>query len=244
MSFLELPLDSQIELLLNLSSKELSRYCRSSHEINQICQSDEFLFNLITRKYGLNPQELPGMTLREKYQYLINYLHEVATADITIKREYDYINPYGIMNQWLHGHFVDYSKSFDEILRNVIKTGNPRLVNLVLNELIQRIPPEELHRYDFNLISAFTEALKLGNSQIIQLLLPYYNSTKRPRQGDEVDYSQSLLSGMLVDAIKEGNLDIIKRMLMYTKVIPTHVLYAEQQPRPSPEIIDLLERSL
>lgn len=70
MSFLLLPLDSQVEILLNLSSKELSRYCRSSHEINQICQSDAFLFNLITRKYHLSPDEIPGRDLREKYRFV------------------------------------------------------------------------------------------------------------------------------------------------------------------------------
>lgn len=148
--------------------------------------------------YYIDWNKIPGGTPLERLKYFLNSLQEVADADISLEEG------------------VQYSEIFDSILQKAIKVGDPRLVQIILNELIKKIPQTELPNYDLNLVLAFFQALKLGNSQIIEILLPYYDSTKRIRSRSEYD-PQILLHHVLMEALREKDLKLVERIEQYTE---------------------------
>lgn len=148
--------------------------------------------------YYINWNRLPGETPLGRYKYFLNSLQEASQADISLEEG------------------VYYSESFDSILHKTIQVGDPRLVQMILNELLKKIPQEELSKYDFNLVLAFIQALKLGNTQIIEILLPYYESTKRIRGRTEY-HPQTLIYHVLMEAFREKDLKLVERIEQYTE---------------------------
>ena len=249
MSFLQLPLDAQIEFLLNLSPEETSRYCRSSLEVNRICRSNEFLNQLIVRKYGLNPNEVPGASLSEKYQfialfdwtkipgatrpeqlrYILRIIREAAESDISLRQTPGYTNRYGDGDTFQGG--ILYSEALTDIVLRAIRTGDPQLVYLVLTELVRRIPPQDLPLYNHAFLHAFAEALRLEDPRIIQMIHPYYDPSLA-----------NGLASILYSAISKGDLTMVQALLPFSTIDAWTIEYALTHNQP--EIAHLLRSFL
>ena len=66
----DLPDDVLIELLINLPPGKLNSLCGTTPALSRICNDEYFLRNLITRKYGVNVDMIPGQTIKEKYAFI------------------------------------------------------------------------------------------------------------------------------------------------------------------------------
>lgn len=164
MSFLDLPLDSQISLLMNLSPKDLSHYCQSSSEIYSICQSPEFANEYIIRKFRVVPERLPGRT----------FLGKLRGHELIVRAHFSNISS----PDWVH--------QVGELLDDTLELGDPEVLNRVLEAIKRsytgRIKHLESSGANLNdhrnkvkkfYQETFLKAREYGDPETIQSLLQY-----------------------------------------------------------------------
>jgi len=178
--FYELPLDVLVTMATKMTAKELVNLCATNVNIAKICQSNEFYRALISRKYNVIIANVPGNNLQEKYQFLeafnwdivpgesmndkLNFvletIHRSETEDISQPDE------------------DENSPNFEEIVMNAVLTGNSGIVALVLNNLIKRM--DQLGEIDYHngVLQVLEEAVKIGNYDIVAVILKYFMAFK------------------------------------------------------------------
>lgn len=170
-----LTIDPLIGILLNLSPSELSHYCRSSSEINQLCNSDIFLNEYVIRKYGLNLNIFPGGTAQERYRWLIENNDNAYRLSRYVVERGDPLNI---------GRVIDYygvNKIFTPILVTAVESQNLRIVQITLNELLKRIPPGERIKYNSDYLDPVLLAVEEGYTDIFQFLMSNYKPEHDPK---------------------------------------------------------------
>jgi len=68
-----LNIDVLVQIVGNMTPKEISNLCGSSPQFAELCRSDEFYIALIHSKYGVTINNVPGLTLRDKFNYLSQF---------------------------------------------------------------------------------------------------------------------------------------------------------------------------
>ena len=75
-----LSIDTVIEITRNLSVRSILQLCQSDKNIHNICNSTEFMTELLLRRYKIKDVKgIPGRTLREKYNYILQLVNQAET---------------------------------------------------------------------------------------------------------------------------------------------------------------------
>lgn len=69
----DLPRDVLIELLVSLPPGRLSALCGTSSALSRLCNDEQFLSELIGRKYKVTVDKIPGQTIKEKYVFISQF---------------------------------------------------------------------------------------------------------------------------------------------------------------------------
>ena len=195
MDFYNLPTDTLINILLPLSAVEIESYCQSNKNIRATCQSNNFYTEMLIRKYRLKINNIPGLTLKEKYNYVSQLMLKVETANI-----------------FTMGMTLGYSinKEFQNILVQAVKIGDEDFLESIITTLFSRIEKRDKRIYNspdyaISFREAFIESLQLGNIDIISILRIYYTPE------DDDDFYDLLIR----PAILNGDLKYIKRLMSH-----------------------------
>lgn len=192
----QLPIDLQINMLLDLTPKELSRYCQTNSQINAICRSDEFLWHYTLRKYGINLNDLPGESLSQKLRQIEDLIYMAQTTHLTplsshirdeITKQTEYV-----------GEII---QPYRTLLVTAVRYGSPQLLKIIIEILRSRVNKTSIENKSFR--EAFIEALRLDRPDLVQLILGYY----KPKD----DTSMRLY---YENAICQGNLSLVKALYM------------------------------
>lgn len=208
----ELPVDLQINILLDLTPQELSKYCQTNAQINALCRSDEFLWHYALRKYGINLNDIPGKDLQEKLRRVQELIYMAETTHLKripwhvrdeITGEDEYV---GMIFQ-----------PFSTLLITAVRYGSPQLLEMITQILMDRVeqsqPLERGSSRDFywfdvnkSFRDAFIEALKLDRTDLVELILKYY----KPQEDSSMYHYYN-------NAVCQGNLPLVKTL--YTKYL-------------------------
>lgn len=75
-----LSVDNVIDITRNLSARSILQLCQSNKNIQNICNSTEFMMELLLRRYKIKDTKLiPGLTLREKYNFILQLVNQTET---------------------------------------------------------------------------------------------------------------------------------------------------------------------
>lgn len=92
----DLPRDVLIELLINLPPGRLSALCGTNIALSKLCNDEQFLKNLITRKYGVSIDLIPGQTIKEKYAFISQFDPRYFTDPYFVMISPQYKQYYGL----------------------------------------------------------------------------------------------------------------------------------------------------
>lgn len=92
----DLPNDVLIELLINLPSGKLNSLCRTTPALSRLCDDEQFLKDLITRKYRISINLIPGGTIREKYVFISRFNSRYFTDPDFVKISRSYEKDFGL----------------------------------------------------------------------------------------------------------------------------------------------------
>lgn len=168
----DLPYEIQVRYLVDLRPEELLAYCLTSSKAYDMCKNHEFLSNYVHQKYQLNLDRIPGETNWEAFVHLNSIINR--SEKIEVEEEDRPWDPFDRPEKprWR------ISPEVGDLVLEAVQTGYPKLVQVVLKNLMSRIYED----YDLgNIIwlkDAFDEAVRQNQPEIINLLLPYYEPTE------------------------------------------------------------------
>jgi len=186
MEFPYLPINALIDILLPLSTKEVQDFCQANVSVLKTCNGNEFFNDMLIRKYQLKIADIPGITLKEKYEYITKLYMKAETSNISIAR--------GRRD----------NREFGNIIAEAVKSNNVMIVESVIRILYSRIQSQDYGYYSNSFTVAFIEAIKLENMKIIQRLSLYYE----PR---EDAYFDEYVREVIID----GDIETFKTVLPY-----------------------------
>lgn len=192
MSASQLPLLPQLNVILNLTPKELLNYCLSSREAYSACSLPEYVIPYV-KQFGLIPEQIPGDTLEKKLGFLSDFNWDVIPGD-TLQKKGQHI--WKIMdkakmldldifvNQNYRGFFYSINIDFKNVLLYAVNTGNPRFVQYILDILGERVGRNIFSNYQSSFRLPLITALTMIYSpsvispqvwyDIAKILLKYY----------------------------------------------------------------------
>ena len=190
-----LPTDALINVMIDLDSEEISRLCRTNAGINAKCKSEEFIRGLLGRKYNIYKLNIiPGATLQEKYDHVMKLLEDSKTKDI---KDMKLIRETEEME----------NRHFGVILKDAVRLKSKTFLETIIYNLLTRIDINSRYMYLPSFGPAFFLALKLGNTDILNVLLQYY--VPREQLGFNI-FGRHVL--------EKGDLKTFKKMLPYIDI--------------------------
>ena len=207
----QLPLDPLVQVLMNLSPRDLQTYCSSYPNINRICNSDQFMFDYLVLKYGLNLNEIPG-TIREKFRLVQNLVDRVESAELTSIRESFYESALPRVYGFPYRTRVYIIPKIKSALEEAVRIGSPRLLEL----LFSRIKYPNRLRGEEDVIIAFLDSLRLNRPEITQVILNHYDVTQHP-----------FVKTIYRDEIGVGDISMVESFLRYILPTPEDLRLAE-----------------
>lgn len=129
MEITNLPLELQIELLLDLTPEQLLSYCRITSSVYKMCTSYDFIHQYVLRKYGLNINMMP---YDKPWQAFIK-----INSLIDRSRELEVEEEDAPWDPWDNPDDPRYriNPEVGDLVRDAVATGYPRLVKIILNNL-------------------------------------------------------------------------------------------------------------
>lgn len=183
------PLDPQLQVVMNLDPATLATYCRTSPEVNMICQADYFIKPYLAQ-YGITPLELPGDTSRAKLGFLSIFDWEKVPGT-TLPKKGQYISrSIQLASSFDPKDAIRDARAyieprFDEALVRAVKTSSPQFVQYIMNILISKVGVNNMRLYRDSLRKAFINTIagmirypdrSQEWLQINQMIGNYYNA--------------------------------------------------------------------
>ena len=92
----DLPRDVLVELLINLPPGKLTSLCRTNVSLSRLCNDEQFLSELIGRKYKITVNKIPGQTIKEKYAFISQFDPRYFTDPDFVKINPSYKRDFGL----------------------------------------------------------------------------------------------------------------------------------------------------
>jgi len=224
-----LPIDAFITAVRGLSAKDIINLCQSNSVINAKCKSPEFIENILRRKYRLyHLTNIPGNTLQEKYDYVLQSVNTIETLQPDSKYSYDDILDEALQLQNAEFTALIYRKIFQswgkyyDLQRRYIPGNSYEEKYKYIVELFKHAYEYNIHRLYLNQITQEQENKNFVNILIDTVLLRgqpllefiIYILFSRIHEDERYKYLPSF-SGAVLYALIIGDPKIINILLKY-----------------------------
>ena len=216
MELTDLPRDPLTEIGLRASPRDLINYCLTNRTLLPICQDPGFqtaylsqyglsgtsisggnFFDLLEWMGGFDWNLVPGQTLAEKGQYIVQTIQMASQFDpmSSIRRRY---RP----RPGVHSIVYYVYPGVSEVVGRAARTRNPIFLQQILNGYIPLVRGEPA--FQNSLRGPFLGAIRAGGPWlgVVNTLLQYYDARNDP----------ILRSGSYADAIRTGDLAFVQAL--------------------------------